>query len=197
MSWDESRPRRSDLLRDFGLVVRSHKTEFRAGIEDHFYWTDSSGASGGESRLTIGLGVMGSCRAFYDVESNVSAFRDGSLYLTSDTTRLYGLTSVSSFLLSSTRAVRAVTTGALGTGLRVLIQSGEETSVSDVSVGISFPTAYGAPPSVMITAGYPGAQVDAVIGISGITASGFTAVAQSTGAGNISIFWRSMGTVAI
>ena len=197
MSWDESRPRRSDLVRDFGLVVRSHKTELRAGLEDHFYWTDSSAASAGEPRYAAGSTATGTARAFYDTESRVSAFRDGSLFITSDTTRLYGLTSVSSVLLGSSRAVHNPLTGPAA-DIRVLIQSDETTvGVSDGTANVSFPIEYEMPPSVMVGLRFSADNSGGNIGLSSITAGGFVATVERSIAGNPAIWWRSNGTTDI
>jgi len=197
MSWPEDRPEGRDFVSDFGPVIHSHKTEFRAGLEKHFYWTDSSNASAGESRLTIGATVTGSCRAFYDTESRVSAFRDGALFVTSDTTRLYGLTSGSSFLLGSARAVRNLDTGPSGS-LRQLVQSEETTIVNlDGSFTFTFPTAYSDPPSLMATIRYPNANTDGRMGMSAITAGGFTVVTFTPVGTALSVWWRSSGTVAL
>ncbi|KKM91686.1 hypothetical protein LCGC14_1226010 [marine sediment metagenome] len=197
MSWPEDRPEGRDFVSDFGPVIHSHKTEFRAGLEKHFYWTDSSNASAGESRLTIGLTVTGSCRAFYDTESRVSAFRDGALLVTSDTTRLYGLTSGSSFLLGSARAVHNPTTGPVGS-LRQLVQSDEVgTAHTDGSFNFTFPVEYSIAPALMITAKYPSGNRDGRVGISTVTAGGFTGVIEGTVGSGVGIWWRSSGTVAI
>lgn len=197
MSWPEDRPVGRDSVSDFGLVVRSHKTEFRSGLEKHFYWTDSSNASAGEPRLAISLTTPGSCRAFYDTESNVSAFRDGALFVASDTTRLYGLTSGSSFLLGSARAVRNPTTGPVES-LRQLVQSDETTiGVGDGTHSFAFPTVYSIAPALMVTAKYPTANTDTRIGVSVVTAGGFTAVVDRSGSGNPAMWWRSSGTVAL
>ena len=107
MPWRENKPDPDDKLNELGEVIRSQKTEFRSALEKHFFWTDSSNASAGEPRLSDGSANAGTARAHFAAESAVSADRDGKLFLASDTTRLFGLTSGESFLLGSQRAIFA------------------------------------------------------------------------------------------
>ena len=199
MTWPESKPVQGDLVSDLGSVLRSHKTEFRAGLEKHFYWTDNSNSSAGEPRLSDGSFGPGSARAFYGTASEVSAFRDGSLMVTSDTSRLFGLTSGASVLLGSSRAI--VSDGsaiAAVPGSRRLIQSGL-TFASLGDSGHSFPTAYSSvPPSMLIQRivdGDAGFDLGRRVSIAQIGTSSFTLrVENAGGASAMTILWRSDGT---
>jgi len=200
MTWNESRPRGDDQISDFGRVIRSQKSEFRAGIENHFVWDDASGLSAGEPRLQSGTTLTGSARGFYAAESVVSAFRDGALFVTSDTTRMYGLTSTESFLLGSSRAVRSDFVTTVGNHY-TLIQDGTESVTipggSDHTVfDVTFPTVYNIAPTVIVTATIPDSNTNARASPSGITTGGFVMnITQETGVGSPGAVWRSVGTV--
>lgn len=151
MTWDENKPRLKDLILDIGPVLHSHKTEFRAGIEKHFFWDESSGASAGEPRLSDGSLGPGSARAFYGAASEVSANRDGGMMVTSDTSRLYGLTSLSSAGIGGSLAVIDYSAATIPTNKRNLVQSG--TVAEDTgSYTTAFPTAYDGVPALRIQA---------------------------------------------
>ena len=155
MSWVDDKPERTDLVRDLGPLVRSQKTEFRAAIEKHFFWTESSGLSAGEPNHQIGSATTGSCRAFFGTESQVStALSDGQLMVTSDTTRLYALTSVSSVMIGSARAIHNQIISQNSGDQRVLVQSDLSTlGHGDGVFVISFPVEYSAPATSVVAQG--------------------------------------------
>ena len=197
MSWVEDKPERSDLVRDFGPLVRSQKTEFRAAVERHFFWTESSGLSAGEPNHQVASTATGSCRAFFGTGSEVSASRDGQLMVTSDTTRLYALTSAGSVLLGAAAAVQLPLTGASG-NLRVLVQSAQAaTNYADGTHNIAFPVEYAAAPTHLVIQPKLANNNDgAYAAISDITAGGFEFRVQNLTA-STELWWRSAGTVAI
>ncbi len=197
MSWDESKPEVGDQIRDFGLVVRSHKTELRAALEKNFLWTQSSGASAGETLLDTSSNGTGVCRAFFAAQSVLSAFQDGALFVASDTSRFAAITSVSSHLLSSSNAIQAGVS-ALPGNVYELVQTDTETSIADGTHNVSFATAYNGAPAMSI------AQINAAasqglgrIAISAVTDGGFTYIIDVSAGGNNSVIWRSVGTVAL
>ena len=73
MSWVENRPQGNDPLRETDELLRSQKREISVGVGKHFFWTESSGASAGEPRLSLGSNGPGSARAFYGTQSQLSA----------------------------------------------------------------------------------------------------------------------------
>ena len=199
MSWIEDKPERSDLVRDFGPLVRSHKTEFRAGIEQHFLWTQSSGASAGEPALDAsGATARGTCRAFFGPASEVSAFKDGCLMVTSDTTRLVAITSADSVLIGSARAIVANPTTGLADNEQMLVQSDQGSAVFANGVrNVSFDTVYTQIP--ILTAG-PKIIVNngvSFLAISNVTTGGFEFRIENTTGGNPEIWWRAVGSAAI
>ena len=198
MSWIEDKPERSDLIRDFGPLVRSQKTEFRAAVEKHFFWTESSGLSAGEPNHQVASTATGSCRAFFGTASEVSASRDGQLMVTSDTTRLYALTSASSVMVGAAAAVTNPLTGSSG-NLRVLVQSDELSSnFANGTFNISFPVEYGAAPTQLVIQPRFNANNEmAYAVISDLTAGGFEFKQIMNVGANALMMWRSVGTVAI
>ena len=198
MSWDESRPESSDLVRDFGLVVRSHKTEFRAGVEQHFLWTESSGLSAGEPELDAsGATARGTCRAFYGTQSQVSAFRDGCLMVTSDTTRLFAVTETNSVFLGSARAITANPVFGLPDNNQMLIQSDQSNAMfGDGTFNISFVTAYTQLPVVTAISRVVLDNNSGNVAISDVTAGGFEFKVETLNA-NVEVHWRAVGSAAI
>lgn len=195
MTWDETLPENDDQVRGFGLVVRSHKTEFAAGMEKHFNWSSDVSNAGLPLSVTVSAGT-GNCRAFYGPQSEVSAHRDGALMVTSDTSRLFGLTSVSSTLLASWRAVHLSDSSPVNYG--TLVQRGHMLTpigtslLTDMSYSTSFGIPYNAAPTVMISAGSNG---DCFFALSSVTTGGFTVITHRNGGANMTIRWRSTGTV--
>src|SRR5574341_1414210 len=112
MAWQENKPTGTDLLKELPAFLRSQATTIRTFLEQHFYWTQSSGASAGVPLLSDGSAGPGSARAFYGPQSEVSAAPSGKLMVTSNTSRLFGLTSDSSHLLGSRLAIVRTRDGA-------------------------------------------------------------------------------------
>ena len=82
--------------------------------------------------------------------------------------------------------------------MRQLVQSEETTvGIADGSQNFTFPVAYSDAPSLMVTIKYPGANSDGLMGVSAITAGGFTVEVDNTVGGNLTVWWRSSGTVAL
>ena len=197
--WIEDKPERTDFVRDFGPVIHSHKTEFRAGIEQHFLWTQSSGLSAGEPALDAsGAAARGTCRAFYGTASQVSAFKDGSLMVTSDPTRLVAITSADSVLIGSARMIVANPTFGLGNDEQMLVQSDQGSAVfANGTRNVSFDTVYTQIP--IVTAGSK-INVDngvSFLAISNVTTGGFEFKIENTTGGSPEIWWRAVGSAAI
>lgn len=204
--WDETLPENDDQVKGIGEVMRSHKTEFRAALRKHFYWADAtSEGTEGQARVTTDSAASGSARAFFAAQSAASAFRDGSLFVTSDTSHLIGLTSTSSVLLGGTRAIQWQSNSgestSIGThGTRMLVQTGVESALNDGTHNISFTTIYDGEPSVTIGRGdAPAANMasnDGNHGISNVTTGGFT-IGLNAPVTSCEIFWMSIGTVSL
>lgn len=201
MSWVESTPLSTDRLGDLGHRIRSNKTALRVGLDKHFFWEDSSGASAGVPRLSLNTGP-GSARGFYGTASQVSAWRDGALMVTSDTSRLHGLTSASSALLGAINALTYYSSATITQNSRVLPQTGLTTVSSAGTVSVTFGTAYGAPPlSVSLVGSLPSTQGEFTYGLGPSTTTGFVVrvayVGVGADSGQAQFQWLSLGTVAL
>src|SRR2546430_953246 len=89
--WAEQTPAETDIAD--AAPIRSIVTSLRNGLAVEHNWPNASGAN-------FGYHLLGSARAFYDVESNVSSSgTDGRLLVTSDTSRLFHVGSAGTMLL--------------------------------------------------------------------------------------------------
>jgi hypothetical protein len=212
MVWIESKPTNLDPLSEFPSVMTAQAIAFRTNIEKHSFWTDSSGASAGDMRLSDGSFGPGSARAFFDVESNVSSTLSatkplaGRLYITSDTSRFYAYSSGNSALLGGNNIIvwqpSAATAAA---GSRVLVQVGTlsgQTAGAVIGLSgntIAFPIAYSVTPSVQVQE-FSGGTTDLFSSaVTKSTATNFVArVSRVWGSqSTTTIVWRSIGTVVL
>lgn len=219
MTWNPTKPESTDLLREFPSTMTAQAVSFRQAMEQHFFWTASSGASAGQPLLSDGSPGPGVARAFFDVTSNVSAAPGGKLYITSDgTLRLFGLTpsAVSQPLLGSRQALIAYSSGVsaptsaqtIKAGTRMLIQVGSDSgkSVNSISVqtfSVTFPTPYtaSAPALVELNSFYSNATQPYFCGLASSTKTGFVYTLTYGGTepnpANGGITWYSEGTVTL
>src|SRR5205085_11721731 len=78
--WNENAPAETDIAD--AAPIRSLETSLRNGLAVEHNWPNASAPN-------FGYHLLGSCRPFYDVQSNVSsAGTDGRLMVTPDTWRL-------------------------------------------------------------------------------------------------------------
>jgi len=97
--WDETKPAETDIAD--APVFRSLATSLRNGLAQEHNWPTATGAN-------FGYHLLGSCRPYYDVESNVSsAGTDGRLMVTSDTSRFFHVGSAGTMFLGSQRGLSA------------------------------------------------------------------------------------------
>lgn len=202
-NWRDNKPSGTDPLSEYPSVLTNQKAAFRAAIEKHLFWTDSSGASAGIPRLSDGSFGPGAARAFYGPASQVSAVSvNVKLMLTSDTSRFYVLGSGTSVLLGGKNAIvsGAPNSPTITAGCRVLVQSSYVTNVTTAATSVAtYPVAYAVAPIIMLTAagsvathgwrpymtpGSPSATTLG-IGVAGLAGSACT------------VFWRSEGTVPL
>jgi hypothetical protein len=216
MAWQEAKPSPSDIPNlDLASLITSNKLALRQGLEKHSFWTDASTNSIGIPRLSDGSFGPGACRAYFAPDSSMSTADAaskalaGRLFITSDTSRLFGFVDSSStpVLLGSTRAITYATgsQATIPSNTRVLMQLGTASIVATSSgtsiAAVTFPTAYDAAPRVTITPfGVSAFTVNlAFHALTSITASGFSVALRSLGATPYatSVVWRSHGTVSI
>jgi len=91
--WTPGTPAEVDIAD--AAPIRSIVTSVGAGLAVEHNWPNASGAN-------FGYHLLGSCRAHWDVESNVSSSgTDGRLMVTSDTSRFFHVGSAGTMLLGS------------------------------------------------------------------------------------------------
>ena len=211
MIWTENKPQPTDIPNlDLPSLITANKIAFRQAIEKHSFWTDSSTNSIGQTRLSDGSFGPGSARAYFDTQSRISASDEstkpleGRLFVTSDTSRLFGF-GAGPVLLGSKNAI-VYQTGSQATiaqNNRVLlcssIQSVVATSSGTSYASVVFPVTYNAAPRVLVT---PISSVTVRVSIPSvltITTSGFSVsfrlFSGTEQAANF--YWRSHGTVPI
>lgn len=80
--WNEAAPGDTDNAGAGAGVIRSLETSLRYGLGQEHNWPAASGAAG--------IHLLGSARAFFDLQSNLSSSgTDGRLMVTSDTSELF------------------------------------------------------------------------------------------------------------
>ena len=210
--WRETKPTNSDPLNEYPSVMTTQAIAFRQAVEKHSYWTDSSGNSKGDMRLSDGSFGPGSARAFFDVESNCSSTvsttkaLSGRLYITSDTSKFLGYSSANTALLGGNSVVVWMPSAAtIAAGSRVLVQTGSlsgDTGGAVIGLGgniIAFPTAYSAVPEVQVQEYSLGTTDIFTSAVTKSTTTNFVLrVSRVWGSkSTTTVVWRAIGTVAL
>ena len=206
MPYRENKPASSDPLNEFPSDMTANLIALREGIEKHSFWTDSSGVSAGIPRLSDGSFGPGAARAFFDVASSASTTLAstkplaGRLYITSDTSRLYGYASNATMLLGGKNAVVYFPSNAtISAGARFLVQIGT-TSVSSQTQNVAFSSQYSVAPLVQVSP-IASSAAEIVIGqATSITTSNFSLRVLSVFGGSTGtrgVMWCSVGTVVL
>lgn len=207
MVYREDKPALSDPLSDFPSTLTANTIAFRQAIEKHSFWTESSGLSAGIPRLSDGSFGPGACRAFFDVESNLSVALAatkplaGRLYVASDTSRLYGyVSSAATILLGGKNAIVHFPSNATITaGAYWLVQIGS-VSASSQTVNIAFSSQYSVAPRVQVSSTATNENGLAIGQATSITTSNFSLRILDP-FGNTTpvrtVMWLSMGTVVL
>ena len=219
MAWSDGFPSASEVPDSrLASLLTTQKIAFRQAIEKHSFWTDSSGASAGWTRLSDGSFGPGSCRAYFAPVSSLSTGETawkpmtGRLYVTSDTSRLYtwvgsiasyGFTAAETLLLVGSKRAITWQTGSQVTmqnNARVLVQCGTANLTVGSNTTVAFDIAYAAvAPAIQLQAMSSTTTAMAIptivssstsnFALSGLTVYGTTSV--------FSIMWRSHGTVSL
>ena len=207
-NFNENKPIGTDLLSDLPSLLTNNAIAFRAAVEKHSYWTDASGVSAGDMRLSDGSSGPGSARAYFDVASNFTGSLatvkplSGRLYIASDTSRLYTYDpQLSGVLIGGTRTiVYRVSTATIPSNVRTLIQTGTQTAVGISTQTITFPNAYGDIPNIQATVFTTALTDYAMPLIKGSTTTCFgLSIATLFGAtaSAYTVVWRSHGTTTL
>lgn len=202
--WQENKPEPGDIPNaELCSLITSNKVALRTALEHTIYWSQSSGLSAGVSAYTDQ--PPGSARAYYGTQSQVSATSvGGKLMVTSDTKRLFGLGSTTSWLLGSRQAI--IGDGQAGTftnNVRRMVQSG---STVGIAAGATiyrqdFPVAYtGVSPIVQLAPAWSGATQWFLPSVVSRNASGFSfslGTGAVTSSNSCTVYWYSDGTLTL
>src|SRR5437588_1873106 len=95
--WNENAPAETDIAD--AAPIRSLETSLRNGLAVEHNWPNASAPN-------FGYHLLGSCRPFYDVQSNVSSSgTDGRLMVTSDTSRFFHVGSAGTVFLGGAQVL--------------------------------------------------------------------------------------------
>lgn len=204
--WNELKPSATDPLSEFPSAVTTNAVAFRTGVEKHSFWTDSSGASAGITRLSDGSFGPGGFRAFFDVVSSLSTALStskplaGRLFIASDTSRLYGFTSAGTLELGSRNVIVNIGSSAatIQSNVRTLIQTGSLSSVPGSST-VTFATAYTVAPLVEIQVQSSSTTHLGSAKANTITTATFSSSLSAVYGDNsaFTILWKSVGTATL
>lgn len=208
VTWQERKPEPTDIPNtELASLLTSNKQAMRVGFEASSYWTDSSGVSAGDMRLSDGSFGPGACRAFFDLESNassqVSATKPlaGRLYIASDTSRFLAYSSGNSVIVGSNNAIVYLGNSAatIPTNVKNLVQTGTFSTNSVSATTTAFPTAYNGTPTIQLTPWSVGTTALWALNVSASGTTNFTTVVTGVfgSASNVTVLWRSHGTVAL
>ena len=215
MVWNESKPSPTDIPNlELPSVITTNKTVLRQALEKHMFWTDSSTNSIGVTRLSEGSSGPGSARAYFDVESNVSVplapakALAGRLFVTSDTSRLFGYIDFAGGGFGTAKAVlgsKNIVTyqpsfATIPQNTVTLVQFG--TAVVGSRTTVAFGSAYSVAPTVQLTIVSDGTANPANFGTVALLSSSITNFSAQLTAlfgsvSNFSVLWRSHGTVLL
>ena len=196
IAWVETEPSDSSGANLGATELRSLKTTLATALANAMYWP----GSGGASAASAGLPLPGMWRAFFGPQSAVSANADGSLYVTSDTSRLFGTGSAGTMFLGSAQALEQAAVP--GGNARWVLSSGTAVASSAFSYGsvssgaLQSPLIYNGLPVVTFSVTTSGTTV-LVGNIVALSTTGATVVVYNlAGAPSVStVYWQSLGTV--
>lgn len=138
ITWDETSPADADAAGSAAGALRSLKANLASGLSVCMNWP----GSGGGSVASAGVPKIGSTRAYFGPESQVSTVADGALMLTSDTSRLFAVNSATTVFLGGSRLVESsVTTGLSSNDRYVLLTGAGLVNGSVLTYGVTFATA--------------------------------------------------------
>jgi len=106
ITWNEASPADTDGAGTAASALRSLKANLATGLATSVYWP----GSGGASAASAGWPKIGTARPLYGTQSQVSAYADAFLMLTSDTSRLFAVNSASTVFLGGSRVIESSTT---------------------------------------------------------------------------------------
>lgn len=187
IAWDEAQPSNTSNAGLADDELRSLKSALATGLGTDLFWP----GSGGGSAASAGEMRPGKARAYFGTESQVSGVTSGALMVTSDTSRLFGLTSGGTVFLGSSRAVEYARF--TGPNSRTVICSGVD-AIGSIAFGVE----YDITPVVILSAETSASTVG-VPYMSSVTRARVTVDVKRVGGGAFgsgwSIHWTSIGTL--
>lgn len=186
IGWSETAPSDSSAANLADDELRSLKSNLAGGLANAVYWP----GTGGSSLASAGQPLPGAWRAYYGAQSLVSAYADGAMYVTSDTSRLFGVGSGGTMLLGSARVVENAVWP--GTKARWVQAEGTFSGTGSAGFGVTYDVA----PVVTIGVFSASTTVIPVITSLSVGTVGVTGYRLDGGAASgFTIHWRSLGTV--
>lgn len=200
LSWDENTPAGSESVGLGDDRIRSMKTSVRNALDSEHVFS-SSGGTAGQHRA-------GSARAFYGIQSTVSAsdtsnVADGRMMIASDSSKLFGVNSLGTVMLGAgpfALSVGSMVGVTLPQRAYVAVEFGEVTSAASTHQ-VTFPgSGFSGIPFVMASAHtetLSGDKPGRFVRLIGVSKTEFSAQVISTENGDAvtaGIFWFSIGT---
>jgi len=191
IGWDEAAPADGDAASSGDDAIRSLKTNISGGLGTSMYWPGTAG----DSAASAGVMLPGAARTFYAAESAVSAAQDGQLMYASDTSRLYYVgTTGPSYLGGQFGVDHALDPKP---GYRWHLASGVSFSGGLISYGVTYATAPVVVASLNTTAAEGALSVLTGVGTTGFYCEAYDETNTKHSASAFSVYWQSIGTVAI
>ena len=190
--WNESAPADTDNAGQGDDEIRSLKTSIRNGLAAEHVWPSNTGSG-------FGVHALGSARAFYDVESNVSSSgTDGRLFVASDTSRFFHAGSGGTMLLGGQNAILGGGQPTGGQGFYWASEFGAVFSSTTTTTIVFNNSGFSGVPIVTMSI-VTSAAVGGIVGqITSVTATQFTVqgfiVNTGTNTSKFTIMYQSIGT---
>lgn len=187
--WNENSPAETDIAD--AAPIRSLETSLRFGLAVEHNWPSSSGPN-------FGYHLLGSARAYYDTQSNVSSSgTDGRLQVTSDTSRLFHVGSAGTMFLGGQNSLSAGSSPVGGQRF-YWAQEWDEVFITATPATITFQNSgFSGVPVVIISASTISAAVFPLPVITGRTATSFTIKAMDANLGGTSLSKFSLMYISI
>lgn len=193
INWDETVPADGELISLGDDRLRSLKTSIRVGMAAEHIWPSAGGDAG--------IHLLGSARAFYGPQSNVSSSgTDGRLMVSSDHSTLFHVGSGGTMWLGSANGISAVSDPVGGQRYIWAEDFGEANVSNDAApVTVNFPGgSFNGVPILTTSMFTTNGGVVVVPMITSISASGFVLRAWDTFGNsfvsNVTVLWHSIGT---
>ena len=187
--WNEAAPADSDSAGAGAAEIRSDKTSIRNAMGSEHFWLSGGGAA-------TGYHLLGSARAFVDVQSNVSSSgTDGRLLVTSDTSKLFHVGSGGTMFLGGQTAISAGSSPVGGQRFYWVAEFGDGITNSSGLATIAFPNSgYSGKPFIYLTVERSSGQFNAQVNTVNGTTLGVSGWASGSLQSGVSFNWLSLGT---